>query len=383
MSGFKKPAQPGWLSREVVSINRRTAKDLKRSRWIVWSGMLVGSLWLVAMALTVTLTSNHRRFHLVFEDHFHSLANSEWQQEQFFRGQHEATFDRSTALNAFVQSGTLHLRPTLEPVNMAGATVDLGSACTSKLRADCVAFANETDAVPQINTARLRTMRSITFGRVEVEAKFPRADWLYSTISLEPADLVYGQFPGSGRIDIAQVRGNAPGYKSGGTDKLDTMLHFGAAGQVAGDNNYKARNTIQSHGRDFSQTFHTFGVQWTSDSVITYLDRPSNIMLHYTWPLGFWNIVHYNRDDPRVNHFMNPWGNGTLAAPFDVPFQLVMRINAGGLSGIFADVAAKPWSNSMDIQPAMRSFYAANSSWRTSWSSPSLQIRSVRMWQLV
>jgi hypothetical protein len=42
-----------------------------------------------------------------------------------------------------------------------------------------------------------------------------------------PEDEVYGVWPRSGEIDIAEARGNAAGYPDGGRDIYTSTLHWG------------------------------------------------------------------------------------------------------------------------------------------------------------
>jgi hypothetical protein len=56
------------------------------------------------------------------------------------------------------------------------------------------------------------------YGRLEIEAKLPKGDWIKPLISLLPARNVYGAWPASGEITLLQSRGNNPGYANGETN---------------------------------------------------------------------------------------------------------------------------------------------------------------------
>jgi hypothetical protein len=56
------------------------------------------------------------------------------------------------------------------------------------------------------------------YGRLEIEAKLPKGDWIKPLISLLPARNVYGAWPASGEITLLQSRGNSPGYANGETN---------------------------------------------------------------------------------------------------------------------------------------------------------------------
>ena len=61
-----------------------------------------------------------------------------------------------------------------------------------------------------IQSARLRTAKSFSFryGRLEVEAKMPKGDWLWPAVWLLPRYQKYGTWPQSGEIDLLESRGN-------------------------------------------------------------------------------------------------------------------------------------------------------------------------------
>lgn len=68
-------------------------------------------------------------------------------------------------------------------------------------------------------------------------------------------------------------------------------------------------------GTDFSEDFHVFGLQWSSDKLVTYLDDPSNTVLEVPFNQSFFERGGWS-SNPALN---NPWqaANNTNAAPFD------------------------------------------------------------------
>mmetsp|Transcript_9153 Transcript_9153/g.1364 ORF Transcript_9153/g.1364 Transcript_9153/m.1364 type:complete len:98 (+) Transcript_9153:370-663(+) len=78
-----------------------------------------------------------------------------------------------------------------------------------------------------ITSARLRSQGfSFKYGRVEVNAKLPKGDWLWPAIWMLPTSNAYGGWPASGEIDIVESRGNV-GYPAGGPESIGSTLHFG------------------------------------------------------------------------------------------------------------------------------------------------------------
>lgn len=70
----------------------------------------------------------------------------------------------------------------------------------------------------------------------------------------------YGKWPASGEIDIAESRGNfGDDYTSGGRDSLIGALHWGPVPEK--DAFYKTSGQHQVRRTDYSQKFHTFGVE--------------------------------------------------------------------------------------------------------------------------
>lgn len=75
-----------------------------------------------------------------------------------------------------------------------------------------------------------------------------------------PEDSRYGEWPKSGEIDIAESRGNSgDDYPSGGRDSLIGALHWGPIPEA--DAFYKTSGQHWIRRTDYSNTFHTFGLE--------------------------------------------------------------------------------------------------------------------------
>jgi hypothetical protein len=150
----------------------------------------------------------------------------------YSNGQFEMT--TNTDENVFIKDNHLVIKPTLQDESFIGTnyTIDLrDKGCTGFEWYDCVTHTNTTNStiVNPVKSGRINTKLgpSIKYGRVEVVAKLPAGDWLWPAIRMLPKDNVYGPWPCSGEIDIAQSRGNAPGYPQGGSNIASSTLHFG------------------------------------------------------------------------------------------------------------------------------------------------------------
>ena len=162
-----------------------------------------------------------------------------------------------------------------------------------------------------IQSARIRTAKSFSFkyGRVEVRAKLPKGDWIWPAIWMLPELQAYGKWPASGEIDIMESRGNAAGYSAGGVDTFGSTLHFGP---FFGEDRYDLAHAEKKAptGRDFSQDFHVFGLEWSADSIFTYLDTRDNVVLRMPLNESLWNKAGFDKIDGIDNRESAGLGGG-------------------------------------------------------------------------
>jgi hypothetical protein len=364
----RRPVAPVATSHKAW-LGRSKSKSERWARWVVLAGLAVSVLSFIALTALAYVTSNRANY----MDVLNGVSDPEdW--ERILKGSsYEGSFDQYVDDNevSWHTDSMLFIRPKW---------IEAASAPSLDPRT------NATVQQPHVDTAKLRSIASITFGKAHVTAKFPGGDWIWSTISLEAVANTYGAFPGSGRIDLAQIRGNGRGFVSGGIDEADHILHYGAAGVVASDCAYKDRYSSKLGMTDFSSSFHTFGVEWTPNFIRLWLDIPSNTVLYSAYPRGFWRKTGfslYRGGDPRLL-YSDPWTNGTRAAPFDVAFKLVIRVNIGAVGGIFADVDEKPWYDAAGRNEAMLNFNQQNQTWLPTWGEAdqhTLQVKAVHMSQ--
>lgn len=216
-----------------------------------------------------------------------------------------------------------------------------------------------------------------------------------------PEDDVYGPWPASGEIDIAEFRGNDYHYPEG-RDFMSSTLHWGPS--------YKNDGYMNTHGKtflrraDFSTGFHTFGMEWTDKHIFMYLDnRLKQVMYtkfsqkNLLWKEGGFDGL----TTPNGTLYDNPWKNGGFNAPFDQKFYLILNVAVGAQNGWFWDGQGKPW---VDGSPfAARDFWngmclqmstsldmianncdAAKSQWLPTWGQGTergMTVKSVKMWQ--
>lgn len=223
------------------------------------------------------------------------------------------SFDWTTSgeENSYVDEEGLHIVPTLtlESTDITynqlinGHTVNLttdGRAdgdCTFKEdwneedkrfdeRWACAAASNSSrgQIINPVRSARLNTKgkKTIRYGRVEVTARMPRGDWLWPAIWMMPQDSVYGEWPKSGEIDIAESRGNDARTYALGDNIISSALHWGTA--ALNDRWRMSYGEWGGRRTRYTQGFHTFGLEWSEKYLFTWLDGRLRVSL-FLWCL--------------------------------------------------------------------------------------------------
>ncbi len=131
------------------------------------------------------------------------------------------------------------------------------------------------------------------YGKFEIRAKLPEGRGTWPAIWMLPTDWEYGDWPGSGEIDIMEH----VGYDQGtihGTVHTQSYNHSIGTQKSA---------TVQSN--DVSSAFHTYSLIWTPFKIDVFMD----------------NVKYYT--------FINE-NNSFAEWPFDKRFHLIMNIAVGG-----------------------------------------------------
>lgn len=134
------------------------------------------------------------------------------------------------------------------------------------------------------------------YGRIDVRAKLPEGQGIWSAIWMLPTDDVYGGWAASGEIDIMEMRGQEP-------DTVLGTLHYGAAWPA----NVHTGGEFKLAEDSFADDFHVFSVVWS----------PGRID---------WLI------DGKRYQTQTKWGTtgGDFPAPFDQDFHLLLNLAVGG-----------------------------------------------------
>lgn len=152
----------------------------------------------------------------------------------------------------------------------------------------------------QYTSARIRTINKLDFkyGLVEARMKIPSTTGIWPAFWMLPTNSPYGGWAAGGEIDIMESVNIA--------DRIYGTIHFG--GQWP--NNTSAGGQY-APGTNFSQSFHTYAVEWEPDAIRWYVD--GNLYRSLT----------------RSNWFSDN-APGNDRAPFDSAFHLLLNIAVGG-----------------------------------------------------
>lgn len=151
-----------------------------------------------------------------------------------------------------------------------------------------------------------------------------------------PEDSVYGGWPASGEIDIAESRGNDESYPRG-RNLITSTLHWGPDPQRdAYDTTYDTKFFWRT---DFSQDFRTFGLEWTEGYIFMYIGNRLNTVfsMNFKDEEPFWVKGDFEGTATGNGTLVrNPWAKaGNAVAPFDQKFYLILNVAVGARNGWF------------------------------------------------
>ncbi|GAO50411.1 hypothetical protein G7K_4537-t1 [Saitoella complicata NRRL Y-17804] len=371
---FPKP----FVSRRLHEpINKTGWEKETKNHWrlmqtLPWVGILIGLLASAFIGWWGWQSVPESTYQLILDENFSAGAIDPtiWNHEVQLNGFGTGNFDWTTtdSRNSYVKDGMLHIVPTLTSDVLGfdaitnGYTVNItGNGCTSESASDCAAVSNSTlgDVLPPVQSARLNTK-----GHYGIN--------------------VYGEWPRSGEIDIAEARGNKPDFGLQGRDYVSSTIHWGPSGDL--NKYYKTSNVIQQLHGDFSQDFHTYAIEWTPRYIFAYVDSRLRQGLSVKFNKKFWDRGNFDViDKTNLTIIDNPWdvANATDSTPFDQDFYLILNVAVGGTNAYFADdMPGKPWA---DKSPTAKSdFWTARNSWYPTWLTEEergMVVKSVKMYQ--
>lgn len=238
---------------------------------IIW-GLTVSNSGTIA---TIPFPKGYTK--MVWNDEFNGTGlpdDSKWTYDQgYVRSAELQYFAKKRIENTFQQDGLLHIVARCDSSIVDGTMRPITSA----------------EIITQGKASWL-------YGYVEVKAKVPYLAGIgtWPAIWMMPADNFYGFWPTSGEIDIMEHV--ASNYK---------YVHFS---QHTYKNYGSNPKTSASYCPTASTEFHTYGFQWTPETMIWYLDGVQKYRLN------------------NVDHLWNSW-------PFNKPFYLMLNLSMGGWGG--------------------------------------------------
>ena len=187
-------------------------------------------------------------------------------------GNNELQYYTDRSVNAFVANGVLNIVAHQESLG--------GKSYTSA----------------RMKTAGLFAKK---YGRFEFRARLPAGVGFWPALWMMPQDSVYGGWPASGEIDVMENRGSQ-------LTTVQGTIHFGSSANHAS----ATRTFILPTGESVTN-FHTYMVEWTTNSFTWFVDG-----IAYQTQTNWWTSR---------NGVTSPY-----PAPFDQPFYLIMNLAIGG-----------------------------------------------------
>ena len=149
-------------------------------------------------------------------------------------------------------------------------------------------------------SARIRSLnkQEFLYGRIEARMKIPSTPGIWPAFWMLPTNSPYGTWAASGEIDIMESVNYA--------DQIYGTLHYGNTWP-----NNQHDGPRLSDGRDFSDDFHVYRVDWDPDKITWYVDGV---------PYGSRTSAQW---------FSSAAGSNPRA-PFDTDFHILLNIAVGG-----------------------------------------------------
>jgi beta-glucanase (GH16 family) len=147
----------------------------------------------------------------------------------------------------------------------------------------------------QYTSARLKTKNKgdWKYGRIDVRAKMPLGQGMWSAAWMLPTDTVYGGWPKSGEIDIMEFLGHKPKNVLG-------TIHYGHDFW-----RYRSQSLDLENGT-FASEFHVFTALWTDECIQFQMDG-----------------IDIGKPNTRSTTLPTTW-------PFDQKFHMILNLAIGG-----------------------------------------------------
>ncbi|XP_053951787.1 gram-negative bacteria-binding protein 3 [Anastrepha ludens] len=220
---------------------------------------------------------------------------------------------------------------------------DLGVRCTGRPNTDeCVrdGAAQHYITIPPFISAQFSTKDHFTFkyGRVEIRAKLPRANWVFPQLWLQPKDNKYGSDNyQSGQMRIAFTCIN------------DTQMHLFGGVVVNAKRPWRMDKMCafpNEEALDLGNEFHTYTLLWTEKEISVSVDGKTYCTFN---PKNTDEALANLRVDDQELPNSGLLKSGTKLAPFDQEFYITLGYGIGGVNdfedSLYGWEPEKPWQN--------------------------------------
>ena len=248
----------------------------------------------------------------------------------------------------FIRDNQLHIKPIAVSESEVRGILNLREGCTGTRSEECFYEQRSSFFLPPVKSAKIVSKTSFKYGKVEIQARLPKGDWIIPVLQLEPVD----KSGNPSNIWIAYSRGNTHLYKNDPSsmnmrsltddDMGSHLLLAGPVLEVAEPE--RSKHLVRKLGnKPFYEETHNYALEWTKDSLRFLVDSKE-----------------YGSTDLKA-----------MADDFNKEYVLSIGVAVGGIydfpddtnSGVFA----KPWSNA--DRNYIKRFFEAKSTWITTWEA--------------
>jgi len=106
---------------------------------------------------------------------------------------------------------------------------------------------------------------------------------------------------------------------------MRSTLHWGPDSHE--DGYLHSTDTANALHTTYAAGFHTYGLEWSSKYLLTWVDSRLDQVYYTNFNTPFWNRGDFPAADPYTGQaLVNPWGaTGSDASPFDQDFYLILK----------------------------------------------------------
>ncbi len=262
---------------------------------------------ILQITVVASLLANNAKWDLIWSDEFNIDGQPDSSQWSFdtagnawdWGNNEKQNYTSEAAKNCWIENGSLIIEARKEQTS---TSVD-----------------KETK---EYSSARLRTKGKGDWlqGRFEIRAKLPKGVGTWPAIWMLPTDDSYGGWPHSGEIDIMEAIGSEP------------ETHYSTVWCTNSEDSDGDGDTLRV--ADHSEQFHTYIMEWNSDS------------------LSFWV------DSSHVHSYHNKQ-TSEKQWPFDKRFHLLLNLAVGGDWETQVDSASFPARLEVDYVRVYQPYYEA------------------------